>query len=423
MNLAISSTGGRVGAIMLSPSHTHRLVETVRAWIEGRISLGEVRDIELCLPQRRSLALVVNNECNLSCSHCYLQIPQLSGDRLNVAEWQQVIDSAVQDGIQQFLIVGKEVLLGQTGPEVLALLGKVHEQHPSLRTGIMTNGVLLHKYFDLVEGANLSHMDISMEGDAQDHDAIRGAGAFDAVSSNVEAAARLLGEKLFVTLTLQKRNIRRLDKALMAFSSLGVRSVSFAPYKAMPYTDASLELADEDYLDFLANLKQLGQLPLPHEMMLQVDACAACPEMLLHFMQSKWFNLDAMVANGTGSLYLNRRLKNGLIISFRFQPWDLSFDLHARVAVNGSIVCAVDAYNPRAYPATQLANIRDFDFDFGAASLAASVSPRLSSLDSKFESEVAPVIRAAYRNRPESYLVTSDSPVLKNAQPQLAATV
>jgi len=421
MNAVITSTGGRPGAILLSPSHTRRLVETIRVWLEGGMQLDEVRDMELLLPQRRSLGLVVNNECNLSCPHCYLQIPHLSGPRLNAGEWRRVIDSAVKEGIEQFLLVGKEALFGQTGPQVLGMLGEIRAQHSDLRTGIITNGMLLHKHFDLVQRANLSHMDISMEGDAEDHDAIRGTGAFAAIRSNVERAARLLGERLFATMTLQKRNIRRLDKALMAFVGLGVRSVALAPYKSMPYTDASLDLSDEDYRDFFAGLKRLGQLPLPHEVMLQVDACAACPEMLLHFMESGWFDLEAMVANGTGFLYLNRKLRNGLILSFRFQPWPVSFDIHARVTADGALICAADAYNARAYGVNQLANVRDFDFDFGSAFRAASLNPRLSLLDSNFESDLAPRIRAAYYGRPTPLTVVAafDSLETKEAQTQL----
>jgi hypothetical protein len=371
--------------------------------MEGGMRLDEVRDMELLLPQRRSLALVVNNACNLSCPHCYLQIPRLSGARLTVGEWRRVIDSAVQEGIEQFLIVGKEALFGQTGPQVLAMLGEIRALRPALRTGIITNGVLLHKHFELVERAKLNHMDVSMEGDAEDHDAIRGAGAFEAIRSSVKRAAGLLGEQLFATMTLQNRNVRRLDKALMAFAELGVRSVAIAPYKALPYTDASLELDEEDYRDFFGGLKRLGQLPLPHEVMVQVDACAACPDMLLHFMESGWFDLDAMVSTGTGSLYLNRKLRNGLILSFRFQPWPMAFDFHARVAADGAILCAADAYRVRAYPVNQLANVRDFDFDFGAASRAASLNPRLSVVDSEFESEIAPRVREAYNKRPNLY--------------------
>lgn len=366
------------------------------------MTMDAVRDFELLLPQRRSLGLVVNNECNLNCSHCYLQIPQLAGKRLHSEAWSRVIESAADNGIEQFLLVGKEPLLGNTGPAVLGMLGNARARRPDVRIGLITNGVLLHKHLDLVKRAKLNHMDISLEGDVEAHDAIRGPGTFAEVRPNVEAAANLFGDRLFVTMTLQKRNVHRIDKAIMAFASMGVRSISIAPYTAMPYTDPTLSLSDRDYQHFFAGLKALESLELPHELLLQVDACAACPEMLLHFITSGWFDLEDMVSGGTGSLYLNRSLSNGLVISFRFQPWHLSFGHHVRIAADGAVICSADVYRPREYAQNQLANVRDFDFDFASASNAASSNPRLAGLDAKYEMEIAPGVRSAYRERPES---------------------
>lgn len=409
MNALISSTGGRPGAILLSTSHKDRLVGTVRAWLDGELSLDEARDLELCLPQHRSIALVVNNECNLNCTHCYLQIPDFAGVRLGSDDWAKVIDTAVASGIEQLLVVGKEALVGSTGPKVLAKLAEVRAKHPKLRTGLITNGHFLHKHWDLFESGSRSHLDVSMEGDEQDHDAIRGTGSFAAVRENLKTAAALLGERLFVTMTVQKRNLARLDKALLAFADLGVRSVAFAPYKAMPYTDQSLDMSDSDLSDFFAGLKSLGELPLPHDMLVQVDACAACPEVLAKFIASDWFDLDSMDANGGGSLYLNRRLRNGLTLSFRFQPWPLAFDYHARIALDGSVVCAEDAYQPRSYTANRLANVRDFDFDFGKTSRAAAGNSRLAAIDLRYETQTAPAIRQAYAKRgPSAFSVVEE---------------
>jgi len=402
MNLAISSTGGRPGLLMFSPSDSHRIASTVRAWMEGELSMDAVRDFESLMPQRRSLGLVVNNECNLNCSHCYLQIPDFAGIRLGSNEWAKVIDTAVASGVEQLLVVGKEALVGSTGPKVLAKLAETRAKHPNVRSGLITNGHFLHKHWDLLESGGLSHLDVSMEGAEEDHDAIRGSGSFAAVRDNLKTAAALLGDRLFVTTTVQKRNVDRLDKALLEFASLGVRSVSFAPYKALPYTDQSLDLSDADLDKFFAGLKKLGKLSLPHEMLIQVDACAACPEVLARFIASDWFDLDAMVSNGSGSLYLNRRLRNGLTVSFRFQPWPLGFDYHARVALDGSIVCSEDAYQPRSYTANRLANIRDFDFDFDKACRAASENSRLAAIDLRYETQTAPAIRRAYANRQSS---------------------
>ena len=415
MTALISSTGGRPGAVLLSSSHTDRLVGTVRAWLAGELSLDEVRDFELCLPQHRSIALVVNNECNLNCRHCYLQIPDFAGIRLEPDDWAKIVDTAVASGVDQLLVVGKEALVGSTGPKVLVKLAESRAKHPNLRTGLITNGHFLHKHWDLLQSGSLSHLDLSMDGDEEDHDAIRGSGSFAAVRDNLKTAADLLGERLFVTMTVQKRNLARLDKALVAFAELGVRSVAFAPYKAMPYTDQSLNLPDADLRDFFSRLKSLGELPLPHEMLVQVDACAACPEVLAQFIASDWFDLGSMVANGSGSLYLNRRLRNGLILSFRFQPWPLAFDYHARIALDGSIVCSEDAYQPRSYSVNRLANVRDFDFDFAKAFRAASGNPRLAAIDLRYETQTAPLIRQAYFDRaPSSFSVVERFQVSTN---------
>jgi len=395
MNAIVSSTSGRIGGI-LGQSHTRQLVAATHEWLEGGLSLQEIRDTELLIPHRRSLSMVVNNECNLSCSHCYLQIPRLSGERLEPSEWTKLIRSAVRDGVEQFLLVGKEVLLGKTGPSVLATLGELSVEYPQIRVGAITNGTLLHEHFDLVERVGLHHLDISMEGDREDHDAIRGTGAFDAVRSNVTEAVKLLGERLFIAMTLQKRNIGRVGEALIAFDRLGVKSVALSPYEVLPYTDPSLTLSSRDYHEFFENLDQIGDLPLSRDMMVQIDACATSPEMLCHFMESDWFDLNSMVANGSGFLYLHRRLENGVILSFRFQPWPLSFDFHARIAANGTMVCASDVYRVRSYELNRLANVRELDFDFPAAANAASMHPRLALVDSKFDSELTPLIREAY---------------------------
>ncbi|MCI0557145.1 MAG: radical SAM protein, partial [Nitrososphaera sp.] len=202
----ITSTWGP-DKMVADPWLSREIVCAAHQWLAGEISLSELRVIEGTLPQRRNLALVVNNECNLKCAHCFLQIPQLSKKRLTASEWSRVIESAVREEIGQYVIVGKEVFMGNVGPEVISRLGNIRKQRPCVKTGLVTNGTLLHKHFERIETCDLNHMDISMEGAQADHDAIRGTGAFAAVRPNLEWAARLLGDRLFVTLTLQKRNL------------------------------------------------------------------------------------------------------------------------------------------------------------------------------------------------------------------------
>lgn len=393
----LTSTWGPDG-IVADRALSRELIAAAHHWFAGEFTLTDLRAVEATLPLRRNLAMVVNNECNLKCSHCFLQIPQLSRKRLTSAEWERLLESAVREDIGQYVVVGKEVFLGKVGPEVVSALGKIHAQRPCIRTGLVTNGTLLHHHFDRIQQSGLNHMDISMEGVEADHDAIRGSGAFATVRPNVEWAARLLGERLFVTMTLQKQNVDRLDEALLAFSSMGVKSVGISPYEPLPYSDRSLTLLDSDFQSFFAGLDRLGRLALPHEMFVQVDACVLEPQALLAFMESDWFDLDSMQIDGSGFLYSKHRFDNGVTLSFRFLAWPLTLDLSTRITADGELIAVADGHQARAYAVNTLANVRDFDFDFGAAFRAASDHPRLALLDRNFEKDHAPVIRAAYRN-------------------------
>jgi molybdenum cofactor biosynthesis enzyme MoaA len=373
------------------------MVRATRLWLEGEYCLNDVREVAATLPRRRHISMVVNNECNLHCTHCFLQLPALAKQRLTVGEWQRVLETSIPEDIGQYVIAGKEAFVGKTGPEIISWLGQLRRQRPCIRTGIVTNGTLLHAHQDLVRNADFSHMDISMDGCEADHDFIRGPGAFAKIRDNVRWAADLLGERLFITLTLQNRNIERIGEAIQSFAELGARSVGISPFEKLPYNDHSLALTTEQIAHFLGNLRHIERLALPHTMFIQADACVVEPMALLAFMESEWFDLDAMQIDGTGFLYCRHQLNNGITLSFRFLPWPMTLDSSVRISADGELISVDDARHPRAYHLNRLANVRDFDFDFGAAFSAAKRHPRLALQDSVFETELQPLIRAAYR--------------------------
>lgn len=375
------------------------MINAARRWFEGDYSLRDVREVADTLPQRRHISLVVNNECNLNCTHCFLQLPALAKTRLTREEWLSVLDSSIAEDIGQYVIAGKEAFIGTTGPAVIEWLSDLRRQRPCVRSGLITNGTLLHKHHDLIRNAALSHMDISMDGCEPDHDAIRGEGAFARTRDNVLWAAELLEDRLFVTLTLQKRNITRIGEALRAFADMGVRSAGISPFEKLPYNDHSLALSPTELAGFFENLTEIGRIDMPHEMFIQADACVVEPLAMLAFMESRWFDLDTMQIDGTGFLYCRHHLPNGITLSFRFLPWPMTLESSVRVSADGELLCVDDARHPRTYHLHSLANVRDFGFDFGAAFEAAKRHPRLAHLDAAYEFKVQPEIHAAYHRR------------------------
>ena len=77
-----------------------------------------------------------------------------------------------------------------------------------------------------------------------------------------------------------------------------------------------------------------------------------------------------------------------------------------RIAADGELISVDDARHPRSYHLNALANVRDFDFDFGAAFRAAKKHPRLALQDRIYESKLQPHIRAAYHRHKNEHSST-----------------
>jgi MoaA/NifB/PqqE/SkfB family radical SAM enzyme len=360
------------------------------------ISLAEFRSLETAVNRRRTLTVLVNNECNLACRHCYLQLLRPEGSRLSPDEWETLFANAWDSGVEQFVIAGKEPLLGKTGPEVLGRLQAFRRDRSGLGLGVITNGTRIPLHRDLLLPENLCYLDLSMDGDRADHDVIRGEGAFAEVAPHVEWAAATLGERFFVSLTVEKRNLHRLKDALLELSRLGVRNVGFSFYIPLSYTDQSLILDEADYDSFFRDLGSLGSIDLAHPMHLHVDAGTISPPAINAFMRSEWFNLDIMDVDRAGFMYSRFRFDNGMPLSIRFVPVPIPIQHMTRVGVDGTLVCVEDSLKPRQYAMNRLGNVRDTGFDYGALIEGACEHPRLRVVERAFEVELLPTLQNAY---------------------------
>lgn len=394
MNGVLSISGTNGGS--MSSNESQALMNAVRGLLGSEASLADFREIEASMPRRRAITLLANNECNLSCSHCYLQLPKPDQPRLSPPEWEALFVSAWDSGVEHFVIAGKELFLGQAGPEILARLQRLRESREGMGLGIITNGTRIHLHRDQLTPEKLSYVDLSMEGARDDHDAIRGSGSYDQVVPNVKWAAATLGEQLFVTLTIQKRNIHRLKEAILAFADLGVRNVGLSFYIPLPYTDQSLALDEADFDLFYRQLGSLGSLTLDQPMHLHVDAGTISPHSVTSFMRSEWFNLDTMEVDRAGFMYSHFRFCNGMPMSIRFVPVPISLGHASRIGVDGTLVCAEDSLKPRLYSLNQLGNVRDTGLDYGALIGRTSTHPRLRVVEQTFENELLPAIQRCY---------------------------
>ena len=164
-------------------------------------------------PSLRYLELQLTSRCNLRCRHCYI------GDdtprELSSAQVRSVLKEFEEMQGLRVLITGGEPLLHSRFDEINEMLPDLF-----LRKVLFTNGVLLKK--DVLNRLKVHEIQVSIDGMAAAHDALRGAGtwhvALDAVRRALDA-----GFEVSISTMVHARNLGDFDTMEKLFKSLGIK--------------------------------------------------------------------------------------------------------------------------------------------------------------------------------------------------------
>ena len=154
---------------------------------------------------RRRIPLVVGwaitDRCNQSCSYCGRRHGDIK--EISTQEAFRIIDELSRLGCLRISLTGGEPLMRE---DIGAIVDRIHKK--GIETKINSNGALVRERID--ELKNLDILCLSLEGEKDVHDAIRGAGSYDKV---IEAAqcARERGIKISFATVLTKRNLDSID--------------------------------------------------------------------------------------------------------------------------------------------------------------------------------------------------------------------
>lgn len=391
--------GSRGGAIGLSRSSEWPAIVT--RLLAGDLSHSELAERLFGEARPRTVTLVVNNSCNLRCAHCYLQVEKLSGPILREPEWHRLVESLNGLGPELVCLSGKEVFVDSLG---VSLLDKLREGRiragASYRTGVITNGTLIARYRERIAAAAPSYFDISLDGLEEDHDAVRGRGAFARAWPNVLWAAETFGDHFFVNLTMQRRNHARLLDTVRFLATSGVRNVELGFYIPLPYTSPDLALGNEEIDGVLGQLGDLALLPAGTDLTVHLDLDTLTFEPMLAFLRSRWFSPEKLIEDGKGELFVNHRFPNGVALEVRLAPFPVGVSRSVRITPEGNYLAAEDTLDTRFYAGASLGNVRDFDFDLTRLHAATRASAHLASLLRRFYRDQLPALVAAFRSNP-----------------------
>ncbi len=183
----------------------------------------------------------ITSQCNLHCEGCYSRCIHSTNDaapvsQLTDAEWLRIFGEADELGISFILLIGGEPLIRRDVIEAAA-------KTKNILFPIFTNGTMLDEgYFALLEkNRNLIPI-MSIEGEKENTDAIRGTGIFDRLIRNMEALQKR-GLVFGVSVTVTTDNLREVtsDAFLNELSERGCKAVIFVEY--VPAKEGSEALA------------------------------------------------------------------------------------------------------------------------------------------------------------------------------------
>lgn len=153
-----------------------------------------------------SASIRVTKQCNLSCPHCYAYTTIEKGKRLPSELTIEEIDSLLRQlselGCSNMFITGGEPFIRKDTPEILSRAGEY-----GMEIAVSTNGTLLNpEILERVRDVNFAMFQVSVDGNRQEHDRIRGSGVFAKASNSFQLLVEFGHDNRTLSCTLSTEN-------------------------------------------------------------------------------------------------------------------------------------------------------------------------------------------------------------------------
>jgi MoaA/NifB/PqqE/SkfB family radical SAM enzyme/ubiquinone/menaquinone biosynthesis C-methylase UbiE len=141
------------------------------------------RDQVLKLQHLRELWFHLTNRCNQACRHCLFASSPADGAELESPRVKEIASEAIALGCRVFVLTGGEPLVYPDFTEVVDFFLQFDQVH----VVVLTNALLLKDYAAALARwpASRFHLQVSLDGLEENHDRLRGRGAFAELMENL----------------------------------------------------------------------------------------------------------------------------------------------------------------------------------------------------------------------------------------------
>lgn len=172
-----------------------------------------------------AIQILLTRECNLACDYCSAAQfdTKETEPELTTGEWLNVLARLKEIQVFQVDFSGGEMFLRKDIFDILESAVKC--KFPKMT--IITNGTLItEKSAKNLKALNIKKVSVSLDGDADAHDRVRGTGSFDRAMKGINHLVNngILPEILFTPL---KSNYKTLAVLIEKIYTLGIKKISF----------------------------------------------------------------------------------------------------------------------------------------------------------------------------------------------------
>lgn len=194
-----------------------RFPQCEQAQLTGRAQHKQLGELKECW-------FHITNRCNMSCSHCLFASGSGDTSELSFAALSSAIDQAYELGCRIFYFTGGEPLIY---PRFTDICERILED-PECHVVILTNGRNLTPMKEWLNNQDLSrlHLQISIDGMRENHEALRGNGSFSELETTLHELKKLqIGVTL--SMSINSNNVHEMTDVVEFAAAQGVTNLHF----------------------------------------------------------------------------------------------------------------------------------------------------------------------------------------------------
>ena len=297
-----------------------------------------------------------NNHCNLACAHCYADHVGPRFENLSVDAWCNIVNQGLKLGVRIVGIVGKEPIISKSWFQnnTLPMLQHLQRQKKTLDGvpllyGLVSNGTRLDSEIGgQLTSVSIDYLDISLDGNREFHDQVRGTGNFDRTLKGLRSLPEKLLKRVFISFTMMNGITTDSILALVQqVEDIGVKHFLISPYcTAMRIKEDVLYLDQSTFVDMIERIIDRYQGAM--EFLVKTEPLTS-KKIMDELVARKHVDLEKLRVDTYGTLFTKIPLSDNGSMCFNWYPVpDISFINQFRLASNGKVGTCYDMFFPWA---------------------------------------------------------------------------